>query len=196
MSNIDTAWDRTKKYDFLRVERQFNHPIRKLILENAIGNTVGDFGCASCIDYPRWKEAGFKYTGIDFTEKFLNYAKKLYPEIRLLHRDASDTGLRDRCFDTSFCKDLLEHLPPRKYVSVLNEMWRLTSKVMMVAFYFSPKDKPTRYELVKNLHYKNRYNKQEILDAINRLNPKSVEVYENIGYNNSALYVMKKHEAP
>lgn len=188
----ETAWERTKRQDFLRVERQLNHPIRKLILENAMGNTVGDFGCASCIDYPMWRDAGYDYLGIDITAKFLNYAKKLYPEICLLHKDASDTGLRDHCFDTSYCKDLLEHLPPRKYVSVLNEMWRLTSKVMMIVFYISPKDKPTKYDVVKNLHYKNRYNKQEILNAIEGLNPKSVKVYEGIGYNNSALYVVKK----
>ena len=139
-----------------------------------------------------WRDAGYDYTGLDFTDKFLSYGRKLYPHIKQVVADASKTSLSGNSYDTVYAKDLLEHLPPEKYKGVLAEMWRLAGKVMMVAFYIAPRDKPTRYELVKNLHYKNRYNKQEVLNEINALKPRSVEVYEHIGYNNSALYVVKK----
>lgn len=192
MSNLDSAWQRTKGINFLREEKQISHPVRRMMLDNAVGGTVVDFGCASCIDYPMWRDAGYDYTGIDFTDKFLEYARRLYPRIKLIHSDVANVNLPDESFHTGYCKDLLEHQPPGKYVSVLEEMWRLTGCVMMVAFYISPKDKPTMYNLVKGIHYKNRYNKQEMVDAINKLKPWSLNIVENIGYNNSALYVVKK----
>lgn len=193
MSNIDDAWERNKPRDFLRADRQLNHPIRGMILEHAEGKTVGDFGCASCIDYPMWIKHGYDYTGIDFTEKFLDYAKSLYPEIKLIKSDIINTGLPDEAFSTSYCKDIFEHQPPEKYIQVLDEMWRLASKVMIIAFYIAPKDKPTHYELVNGIHYKNHYNKDEILDALLSYKPISVEIHEHIGYNNSTLYVVKKN---
>lgn len=192
MINIDTAWEKTKSKDFLREERQINHPIRKMIRDNAMGKSVGDFGCASCIDYPMWLDAHYDYTGIDFTDKFLEHAKSLYSAIRLIKSDIVNTGLPDECFGTTYCKDILEHQPPEKYRDVLKEMWRLTEKVMIVAFYIAPTDKQTRYELVKNIHYKNHYNKQEMINAFIELTGKSPVITEKIGYNNSALYVVTK----
>lgn len=191
MTNIDTAWEKTKRKDFLREERQITHPIRKLILEHAVKDTVVDVGCASCIDYPMWRDAKYKYIGVDFTKKFLEYAHQLYPGIKTVNSDASDISLPDGCCNTSYCKDLLEHLPPEKYIPVIDEMWRISKNVMMIGFYIAPKNKPTEYNIVKGLHYKNHYNKQEIIEKLESLNPSKVEIIENIGYNNSALYVVK-----
>lgn len=192
MSEIESAWEKTKSKDFLREERQINHPIRKMIRDNAAGKSVGDFGCASCIDYPMWVNAHYDYTGIDFTEKFLEHAKSLHPNIKLIKSDIINVNLPEKHFDTSYCKDIFEHQPPDKYREVLREMWRLTNKALMVAFYIAPTDKPTRYELVKGIHYKNHYNKQEIINAFQDITGLTPEITEKIGYNNSALYVVKR----
>ena len=164
------------------------------MLKHARGVTVGDFGCASCIDYPMWVKNGYVYTGIDFTEKFIKYAEEQYHNIKIVNRDVSDTGLRDECFDTSYCKDLLEHQQPEKYLDILSEMWRLTKQVMMIGFYIAPTERQTEYRFVSDLFYKNHYNKQEVLNKLHLFNPESIKIIESIGYNSSALYVVMKHE--
>jgi ubiquinone/menaquinone biosynthesis C-methylase UbiE len=194
MVEIESAWQRDKGKDFLRSERQFKHPVRRMFLEYAEGETVADFGCASCIDYPMWRDNNYKYTGIDFTQKFLDYAKQLYPSINLLRRDISDTGLKDKSFDTTYCKDGLEHQPRDKYKDILFEMWRLTTRVLMVAFFIAPTDKPTTYTVIKNLYYKNHYNKDEVIQTFINVTGNKPLIIENIGYNNTALYIVRRQK--
>lgn len=193
MTRIEDAWERSKGVDFLREERQINHPIRKMMVERGVGKTVLDGGCASCISYPFWKAAGFKYTGIDFTPKFLKRARELYPGIDVIGGDLNDIPFGDKYFNTTVNKDIWEHLPPEKYMAVCNEMWRVTENRMMVAFYIAPTDKPTKYELVDNLHYKNHYNKGEVMSLLFSLEDARItDIIEDIGYNHSALYVVDR----
>jgi len=195
MSKIDTAWERTKNKDFLRIPRQLNHPIRKLIVENTVGESVLDVGCASAIQYPLYEDMGIKYTGLDFTKKFLDHATELYGEIDLIHADASNIPLPDRGKSTVFCKDLLEHLPPDKWKEVLSEMWRVTDKRMMVAFYIAPWEYETIYKVVKSLHYKNVYSFKEIYDFMLNLDGCSeITVKRKLGFNNSDIWIIDKNE--
>jgi len=196
MSKIDTAWERTKSKDFLRIPRQLNHPIRERIVEETVGNSVLDVGCASAIQYPFYKDSGIEYTGVDFTQKFLNYAWELYGDIDLVYADASDIPRHDRCFSTVFCKDLLEHLPPDKYKEVLSEMWRLTDKRMMIALYIKPWGKSTEYLFVKNIHYKNTYDRLELMLYVSHLEGfKECNIISDIGFNNSELWIVDKYES-
>lgn len=193
MTEIETAWERSKGTEFLREERQVNHPIRKLIVERGVGNTVLDGGCATSVDYPLWKEAGFKYTGIDFTPKFLKRARELYPEINVIGGNLEAIPFGDRCFDSTYLKDIIEHLSPEKYRQVIPELWRVTGNRMMIAFYIAPTDKPTKYELIDNLHYKNHYNKGDILNLLACLDDaRIIDMIEEIGYNHSALYIVDR----
>jgi len=189
--SIENAWERTKGENFLRTVEQINHPIRRMIVKRGIGKTVLDVGCASCIDYPDWRDAGFDYTGLDFTKKFMGRARELHPEIQLTTADASEIPLPDKSIDTVYCKDLLEHLPPEKYIAVIREMWRVTKSRMIIAFYITPREMPTRYVLADNLHYRNEYSKNDAMAVLNSLEgAKVTEVIEGIGFNNSALYVV------
>jgi len=193
MTEIETAWERSKEDYFLRTPEQMNHPVRKMIVERGIGENVLDCGCASCIDYPLWKARGFKYTGLDFTTRFLRYAESLYPEINVVGGDLNNIPYGDRQFNTCYFKDIWEHLPPEKYVAVCNEVWRVTGNRMMVAFYIAPTEKQTKYELVNDLHYKNHYNKQDVMVLLNSLDDARItDIIEGIGFNRSALYVVDR----
>lgn len=190
---IETAWEKKKGLTFLREERQLKHPIRQMLVARGIGNTVIDFGCATAIDAPLWKSAGFKYTGLDFTPKFLKEAKRRNPESTFIEADAADTYIMDGSYDVSFCKDLMEHLPRDKWRSVMREMWRVSNRRMMVAFFIAPTDKPTSYVLGEGPHWTNHYNKGEVSLLLMSLpNARLVEVIENIGFNHSALYVVDR----
>lgn len=185
----ESEWQRSKGREFLREERQIRHLIRKLIVQNARGGTVLDVGCASCIDYPYWNQAGVHYTGLDLTPKFLEYAESLYPGIELVEADAADIPIIDGGVCTSYCKDVLEHLPPERVKSVMSEMWRVCSQRMMIAFYIPPTNDPEEIRFEKG-HYFNRYNRGQVEGLIRGMRGfKSLEVIENVGYNNSALYI-------
>ncbi len=193
MVSIEDAWQRTKGKNFLRNEEQLNHPIRKMMVERGVGKTVLDVGSATCVDYPAWTAAGFNYTGLDFTPKFLDAARELYPGISLIQADASKIPLEDNSMDTGAMKDVLEHLPPEKYIAVVKEMWRVANKRMIIAFYIAPINAPTKYVLIDNLHYKNRYNEAEILTLFRELpGSKISEIVKGIGFNNSSLYVVDR----
>jgi len=193
MTEMESAWERKMESYFLRTPKQINHPIRKMIIERGMGKTVLDGGCASCIDYPLWKERGFKYTGLDFTPRFLKYAKELYPEINVVGGDLANIPFGNKSFHTSVNKDIWEHQPPEKYIAVCNEVWRVTENRMMIAFYLAPWDEPTKYELVDDLFYKNHYNKQDVMVLLNSLDDARItDIIEEIGFNHSALYVVDR----
>ena len=157
--------------DFLRVPEQLEHPSRKRIAEEAskVGDSVLDVGCDSCVDYPRFKKAGIRYTGIDITEKFIKRAKELYPGIDARVGTAYDLPFSDGSYGSVYCKDLFEHLPPDGYKQVLTEMWRVTRKLMMIAFYLPTNNNPTNYNLTIRGHYEQSYNAQEIANFIKGL---------------------------
>jgi len=177
--------------DFLRSPEQLEHPARKRIVEETskVGKSVLDVGCDSCVDYPRFKVAGIRYTGIDITEKFIKRAKELYPSIDARVGTAYDLPFPDGSYDSVYCKDLLEHLPPDGYKQALNEMWRVTRKLMMIAFYLPTNNKPTKYHLIVSGHYEQSYNEREIMDFISGLkNFNGLEIIRSIG----CLYVARK----
>lgn len=189
---VEDAWQKTKGEDFLREERQLSHPIRKMILNMGVGGSVLDVGCASAIDYPLWMERGFVYRGLDVTPKFIKRARELYPGILLTEGDASRMPFPDRSISSVYCKDLLEHIPPEKYKSVIMEMWRVASSRMMIALYLAPASVPEQIRMEQG-HYFNRYNKDGFVAFLKGL-PRfgSLKIIEGIGYNNSALYIIDK----
>jgi len=154
--------------DFLRSKQELEHPSRKRIFEEVskVGDSVLDVGCGSCVDYPRFKKAGIRYTGIDITEKFIKWAKELYPGIDARVGTAYGLPFPDGSYDSAYCKDLLEHLPPDGYKQALNEMWRVTRKLMMIAFYLPTNNRPTEYNLTIMGCYEQSYNAQEIANFI------------------------------
>lgn len=188
-------WAEQADVDNFLGPHQINHLIRKRIVQETakIGQSALDVGCATCIDYPLFKTAGIKYTGVDITEKFIEHAKKLHPGVDAKYGDAFKLPFQDSSYDSVYCKDLLEHLPPDEYKKVITEMRRVTKKLLMIAFYIPPKDKPTHYDFVASSgYYQNQYNKKEILDFLKGLvGFNGIRIVEDVGFNHSALYMIE-----
>jgi len=177
--------------DFLRSPEQVEHPARKRIVEEAskVGSSALDVACDSCVDYPLFKKAGMSYTGIDITEHFIKRAKELYPGIDARVGTAYNLEFTDGSYDSVYCKDLLEHLPPYGYEAVLREMWRVMRKLMMISFYLPTNNLPTKYNLTVSGHYEQSYNEREIVDFIGDLeNFDGLEIVRSVG----CLYVARK----
>jgi ubiquinone/menaquinone biosynthesis C-methylase UbiE len=158
---------------YMLVEVQRTHPIRSLMAEEAkIGESVLDVACGQCISYPFFKIAGLKYVGLDFTKKFIDASREIYPEIELHEASVLDIPFPDASFDTVCCKDLLEHLDPEDVSIAIREMWRVTKLKLMIAFFIPPWDNPTAIQLIDTSYgpgYHNQYNKHEIMTIIKDL---------------------------
>lgn len=189
-------WTRTRRKTFLRFKRQEEHPVRKRAIQIAaqLGKSVIDVGCASCIDYPLFKETGMSYTGIDFTPQFIVYAKRCHPNVDAQVADATSIPYPRHSFDVAYCKDLLEHQPPEQWKTILDEMWRVARNAVVITFFISPDENPVRYnlkELDGGVYWDNKYNVGEINKHLRgRDGFKSLEIIENVGACPEGDYVI------
>lgn len=112
------------------------HEITEII--SKIGGTALDIGCASCIMYPLLKNKGIDYTGMDITEKFLEHARKLHPELKTCKGSILDIPFPPQSFDTVFCKSLMLHLNPKDMPLAISEMMRIASRYAIIGFRRTP----------------------------------------------------------
>jgi len=166
-------------------------------LAERCGGTTLEIGCASCIAYPHFKKRGLKYTGFDITKHFLEHAKKLYPEIDVDHGTALDLPFEDASLDIVFCKDLLEHLQPDDVETVVNEMWRVSKKQIMISFFIPPSNQE-KIKLVKRAgseFYQNQYSKSRIAKVIENLDgSKKLDILDKNHFSKSPIYIIEKRD--
>lgn len=193
----ERSWGRFTPDTFLRRNKpQINHPIRQLILEEArkSGNLVLEVGCGTCISYPLYKKAGIHYTGIDITEKFIEYAKSVYKGIDARVGSILDLPFKDGSYHTSYAKSVLDHMHPQDIGKAITELARVSRVKMMVAFDYEPTSEPAliRFDTRKKF-YANRYNEGEVLGLLRGVKGvKSLRIIKNIGFNKMALYIVEK----
>jgi len=166
----DRYW-RTLPSDFLRGKYLKDpnpqyHEITEII--SKIGGSALDVGCASCIMYPLLKSKGIDYTGLDITEKFLEHAMKLYPDLETRQGSILDIPFPPRSFDTVFCKSLMLHLNPKDMPKAISEMMRVASRYAIIGFRRTP-----RKTLSKLFRYENKggcfyvtYRREDVEKAI------------------------------
>lgn len=196
---------------FMRGIDPHEQPIRVRIRDEAKqnGNSVLDVGCATCIDYPLYREAGLRYVGVDLTYKLLAGALKHTPDVPVVQGDGKKLPFQNMSFDSVYCKDMLVHLPPDAYKKVLEEMWRVTKKVMMIGFFGRGVDilKECKYSITEikpevgynHAFHWSYYTKTAILDVLNSLPGFDCLKTEQVkfeGYPNSpdyrAFWIAKK----
>lgn len=186
---------------FLRKIDRTKAPIRLMIADEAskVGKSVLDVGCLSGIDYPIHLDKGLDYTGIDVAPKFLEHAKTLYPKINVRVGDILSIPYPDMSFDTVYCKDVLELMPPEQWKIAINELWRVSRRLMMIAFCEPPWDDPTNHFTIKRgklVSWVSHYNKSEFMEfLINLPQAESVEAREpikSLSNRDLALYLVRK----
>jgi ubiquinone/menaquinone biosynthesis C-methylase UbiE len=190
----NTNWD-GRSPDFLREEKRLHlaHPIRQMMADKVADDcsSVLDVGCASCISYPYFKNAKIQYTGVDFTENFINRAKEFYPEVTAIKMDATKLDFLDNSFDAVCCKAVIEHIQPYDLRMVLGEMCRVACKLVLIAFFLAPLDGPTVYRWHHKGFWSNQYSKIDLSEILEELGWYLFE--EIVGVTgNFDLWVMRK----
>ena len=177
----ETWWQKASD-NFLRNRAsQHENPSRKAIHEvvsRSGAKSVLETACATAIDYPRYKESGHQWSGLDITEKFLARARELHPDIDVKHGSVLEAPFADNSFDFVYCKDLLEHLALEDYKKVVSEMFRMCRIGIAIAL-FIPLAEKTEYLTVKRrwprrifdrrIYYKNTYGREELLGVLSKL---------------------------
>ncbi len=192
----EQSWAKFTPDTFLRRNKpQINHPIRQLILEEArSGGAVLEAGCGTCISYPLYRKAGIRYTGVDITEKFIEYAKSVYPRIDARIGSILSLPFKDQSYPTAYAKSVLGHMHPQDISQAITELARVSRFKMMVAFEYAPTSEPAliRFEPRKKF-YANRYNEGEVVALLRGVKGvKSLRIIKDIGFNKMALYIVEK----
>lgn len=205
----ESYWDKSDAANefFMRTVNfnAYDEPVRCRIVQEALAcnsKSVLDVGCATAIDYPLYKEADIQYVGVDFTHRLLESAKKWEATAPVIHADARSLPFATESIDTVYEKDVFEHLLPEDYKKALNEMWRVSKKQVLLAFFGdTTKHTENSYKIATGAdepHYFNRYAKPEVTAEIQKLpNVKQLTI-ENIQLertqipHNRSLYIIKK----
>jgi ubiquinone/menaquinone biosynthesis C-methylase UbiE len=130
------------------------------------------------------KARGLRYTGIDFQEKFIKRAKTLYPDVDARIANATEIPFPDHSFHTAYAKDLFEHLCPLgnepNYQTAIKELWRVCSRLMMLAFFHEPAAETTIYYHPLGF-WDNTYSESEIIQFLGGIGAHSIEYRPRIG---------------
>jgi SAM-dependent methyltransferase len=192
-------WTRVAGIDFLRVEHQLKHPIRRKIVDVAVecgADSVLEVGAATCIDYPMFRDAGIRYVGVDVTEKMLEYARSYNPDVDIRLGTIYSLPFKDGEFPVTYVKDVLEHLPAPgaekvDYRDAVRELWRVAGKLIMIGFFLPPAGKESY--IYKDDVWVNTYRRDEVKELVQGLPGfNRLDVLHGFGVNGSSLYVVTK----
>jgi len=105
------------------------------LLPLVTGNKILDIGCGPGFFVNTLSNMGFDATGVDFTPKFISFARKNFKG-KFLVGDASKLTFDNQSFDTVFIKSVLEHVD--NDIKVLKEALRVGKKVVIVVPQLTP----------------------------------------------------------
>lgn len=92
------------------------------------------------------------YTGVDLNEKFIDYAKRRYPNDphkRFIVEDATQLKMPDRTFTQAFFISGLHHFPEDLNLGILREINRITSGKIAIVDLVPDRSNPIRYLLTR-----------------------------------------------
>ena len=194
-----TWWeDHADPETFLQVQHPRTRNVRQIIYDTMKSvlkpeDSVLDVACGPAVDYNDITEMGFKWVGVDMTEKFVDYVRDTF-DAEMHHSDVSEgLNFKARQFTMSYAKDLFEHLAPNQWRKVVSSMWGVSDKYMLLSFFRPPNENETVYRKVTeedNLAtagvYSNQYSRKELVNYIKKMNG-----VDTISIKESLLY--KKH---
>lgn len=107
------------------------HPERVRYLERyLVGAKILDAGCGGGAYVDFLSNIGLSVTGVDLHDQFLQVARDSHRRGRFVQADLTNLPFSSRTFDTTYCFDVLEHVPD---YAVLNELVRVTRKRLLLA---------------------------------------------------------------
>jgi SAM-dependent methyltransferase len=124
------------KKDPAQAERRahFYTVLQKVVAEASV-SCVLDFGCGTCEDYNAMRAMDLVYTGVDVTPMMLARAREKYPEIHVSADDIfasrQETGAHPLVVNNA----VLPHLPAELIPQAVQELWRITRKVLVIRLF-------------------------------------------------------------
>jgi SAM-dependent methyltransferase len=100
--------------DYTRTRAFLSDDVKEMVNYAEFGDMVLDSGCASGRLYNFLKEKGVEYFGIDISEKFIDAAKKTYPDGNFQVVDALSLPFTDKYFDKVLSVSVLHHIPSKQ----------------------------------------------------------------------------------
>jgi ubiquinone/menaquinone biosynthesis C-methylase UbiE len=99
-------------------------------------DSVLDIGCGGGCVYGQMKELGgncSQYKGVDYSERFIEACRELFPEGNFEIGDARDLSrFEDNSFDVVILKDVLQYIPLVSYEPVIKSAARIARKRVVV----------------------------------------------------------------
>ncbi len=83
--------------------------------------TVLDIGCGTGVKSKYLSNKGFKVTGMDFSEKMIEIAKKEVPNVDFVVGDIYELDSYKNKFDAVFAQAVLLHIPKQKVLEILEK---------------------------------------------------------------------------
>lgn len=130
--------------------------------------------------------------GIDISEHALKIARQR-SDFNIVNGNALDIPFKDNFFDMVFTSGLLIHIPPHKIHTVLDEIYRCSSKYIWGFEYYYPSEiKETKYRNEDNLMWKANYPKLFLdrFDNLKLVHKKLIKYKDN--NNVDVMYLLKK----
>ncbi len=150
------------------------------------GATVLDVGCGAGIKSKYLSDNGLKVTGMDFSEKMIEIAKREVSGVDFIVYDIYEMDSYDNKFDAVFAQAVLLHVPKEKIIEVLEKFKnKLKPGGILYLAVKEVKSGGTDNEILKENDYGYEYERffsyftlPEIKECINKLSLKLL--WENI----------------
>ena len=144
--------------------------ILKKLLELKKIKTVLDVACGPGLDLEHFKtltdSLPFKYTGIDFTPKFIEMNKLNFPDQKFELADIHSIPFKDGMFDAVYTRHSIEHAKNPQIA--LSEILRVSKKYVIIGW-FRLMDAPNEYTVQTNQYgnyVMNTLNRTEFTDIV------------------------------
>ncbi len=177
----------TKNTDSLLPAKELEN-FCSLLPKNAV---ILDLGCGPGRDAEYFNKEGYKVTGIDFSEKMIEAAKKRVKKATFEQMDMVNLILNDNTFDGVWAHSSLLHIPKEKIHLALSEVHRVLKKGGI--FYLSVKpgkgekfEGDARYDGAKK--FWSFFTRDELVLLLRKAKFSILEVYLNTPnneYNNA-----------
>lgn len=99
------------KDTFVYSRKRLNEWLDKYMPTDGSGLNLVDVGCGTGYHLERYKERGFKITGVDGSEEMLKQARIVNPEIEFIQSDVDQIPLPEGGYDFALCIEVLRYLP-------------------------------------------------------------------------------------
>lgn len=146
---------------YMRGWEGWDHPERKYVLSLVSDNeSFLDVGCGGGITYESIIKLGrdIDYMGIDYSEKFINACKEMFPQAKWGISEATKLKEKNSSFDVVYLRNMLENC--HYYDVPIKEAFRVARRLVIMTFW-QPLQNTDRLVQLGDRTWGNNYGKRK-----------------------------------